>query len=84
MHIQSPWLPLDLLRHSAEQTLVDMLELLFSQLPQLPLDASNDNGVTTDQVLMLPSANEGIVSMVTNTAAISCLHGYFYYFQEIT
>lgn len=50
---------LDLLRHSAEQTLVDMLELLFSRLPQLPLDTCSV--VTTDQVLMLPS--EGIVSM---------------------
>lgn len=47
---------LDLLRHAAEQTLVDMLELLFSRLPQLPSDTCN--GMTTDQVLMLPS--EGI------------------------
>ena len=48
---------LDLLRHSAEQSLVDMLELLFSRLPQLQSDTCNDI-ITTDQVLMLP--NEGI------------------------
>ena len=59
---------LDLLRHSAEQTLVDMLELLFSRLPQLSSDTCNDADVTTDQVLMMPS--EGIVS-TTTTATIS-------------
>ena len=64
---------LDLLRHSAEQTLVDMLELLFSRLPQLPSDTCNDLDVTTDQVLMLPS--EGIVSMTTTATTSSPYRG---------
>ena len=49
----------DLLRHSAEQTLVDMLESLFSRLPQLSSDTSSSTDMTSDQVLMLP--NEGII-----------------------
>lgn len=49
----------DLLRHSAEQTLVDMLESLFSRLPQLSSDTSSSTDMTSDQVLMLP--NEGTI-----------------------
>lgn len=49
----------DLLRHSAEQTLVDMLESLFSRLPQLSSDTNSKTDMTNDQVLMLP--NEGII-----------------------
>lgn len=51
---------LDLLRHSAEQTLVDMLESLFSRLPHLSSDMCN-NDMSSDQVLMLP--NEGTLSI---------------------
>ena len=49
----------DLLRHSAEQTLVDMLESLFSRLPQLSSDTNSNIDMTSDQVLMLP--NEGTI-----------------------
>ena len=49
----------DLLRHSAEQTLVDMLESLFSRLPQLSSDTNSNTDMTSDQVLMLP--NEGTI-----------------------
>jgi len=56
---------LDLLRHSAEQTLVDMLKLLFSRLPHLPSDHMSSD-VTTDQVLKLP----------TNEGTCYCYHNY--------
>lgn len=64
---------LDLLRHSAEQTLVDMLQSLFLRLPQLAAASSDtsSNDMGTDQVLMLPA--EGNLTLFLPVYSIATL-----------